>query len=136
MIGTNNPFNIRYSRSNKWLGQTGHRKGFCCFSDLKYGIRACAVLLKNYYQFFHLTTISKMIYRFAPPFENDTIAYIDFVAKHTKIPENYVIRSDDQFLRVLIAVSVYEGNPLDRATIYENLLYVNFNYPRYEEEDD
>lgn len=78
MIGNNNPFNIRYSKRNHWQGQIGQMRGFCEFEDLKFGIRACFVLLQNYIRK-GIDTPRKIINRFAPPVENPTGSYIRFV---------------------------------------------------------
>ena len=74
----NNPLNIRYSAKNEWLGQIGHRNGFCVFSEEKYGWRAGFVLLKNYYKK-GFRTVSQIIHRFAPASENPTSSYVSFV---------------------------------------------------------
>ena len=74
----NNPLNIRYSAKNEWLGQIGHRNGFCVFSEEKYGWRAAFVLLKNYYKK-GFRTVSQIIHRFAPASENPTSSYVSFV---------------------------------------------------------
>lgn len=74
----NNPLNIRYSTKNEWLGQIGHRNGFCVFSEEKYGWRAAFVLLKNYYKK-GFRTVSQIVHRFAPASENPTSSYVSFV---------------------------------------------------------
>ena len=74
----NNPLNIRYSAKNEWLGQIGHRNGFCVFSEEKYGWRAGFVLLKNYYKK-GFRTVSQIVHRFAPASENPTSSYVSFV---------------------------------------------------------
>lgn len=74
----NNPLNIRYSAKNEWLGQIGHRNGFCVFSEEKYGWRAAFVLLKNYYKK-GFRTVSQIVHRFAPASENPTSSYVSFV---------------------------------------------------------
>lgn len=75
---TNNPLNIRYSEYNKWRGQKGQYKGFCRFTNDKYGYRAAFILLRNYIRKGY-NTIDKIIYRFAPPSENDTYSYVRFI---------------------------------------------------------
>lgn len=80
MIGNNNPFNIRYNKRNKWIGQTGCKRGFCEFDSLKHGVRAAFVLLQNYIRR-DIDTPSKIINRYAPSKENPTDNYIAFVCK-------------------------------------------------------
>lgn len=80
MIGKNNVFNIRYNKRNHWQGQTGSFRGFCNFDTRDNAIRACFVLLVNYIRNGY-DTYRKIIYRFAPPKENDSEAYLNFVCK-------------------------------------------------------
>lgn len=79
-IITKNPFNIRYCSDNMWLGCIPNKdyKGFACFVDRIYGLRAGIVLLNNYRKR-GLSSVRSIVKRFAPPTENDTQAYIDFV---------------------------------------------------------
>ena len=80
MIGENNVFNIRYNKRNHWQGQTGSFRGFCNFDTRDNAIRACFVLLVHYIRNGY-DTYRKIIYRFAPPKENDSEAYLNFVCK-------------------------------------------------------
>ncbi len=80
MIGENNIFNIRYSKRNNWKGQTGQFRGFCNFDTRDNAIRACFVLLVNYIRSGY-DTYRKIIYRFAPPSENDSKGYLKFVCR-------------------------------------------------------
>ena len=69
MIGKNNPLNIRYVKRNCWKGldlDNPCRKGFCNFIDVRYSIRACAVLLMQTYRKKGLRTYAELINRFAP----------------------------------------------------------------------
>lgn len=76
----NNPLNIRYSTANNWKGQTGQQSGFCVFDTPENGIRAAMVNLKSYRKQ-GVVTIGDIISRWAPPTENNTQNYIDFVCK-------------------------------------------------------
>lgn len=84
----NNPFNIRNNHLNNWQGKINTNYAFEQFSSLDYGIRAGIKLLLNYHSKYELTTIEQIIHRFAPPFENDTENYIQWVSKQTGIPRN------------------------------------------------
>lgn len=55
------------------------RNGFCQFSSISYGIRALCRTLFSYHVKYGLNSVSEIISRYAPPSENDTAAYIDFV---------------------------------------------------------
>lgn len=76
----NNPGNIRYNSSIKWKGQIGENKGFCVFENSDYGLRAMILLLKRYINVYKLTTLEKIISRYAPSSENNTCGYISFVS--------------------------------------------------------
>ena len=91
----NNPFNIRYSAANNWRGQTGNDGAFCVFSDLKYGIRAGGVLLRNYLKAGN-NTIKKIITKFAPAADgNNTSKYIADVAAASGIGAETVLKDTD-----------------------------------------
>ena len=82
-IRNNNPGNIRYSAGTEWIGQTGQDPaGFVVFDTPEHGIRAITKVLRTYYYTHGITTISGMIYRYAPPSENDTLAYVQDIARH------------------------------------------------------
>lgn len=53
---------------------------FAVFSAPKWGFRALAVLLHNYAALYGCDTVRKIVNRFAPPTENNTNAYVDFVS--------------------------------------------------------
>ena len=113
MIGKNNPFNIRYSKRNRWRGQTGSTRGFCDFHTLYDGVRAAVYLVFKSYPHYGCTSLRDVISRFAPSNENDTEKYIAFVAKGAQIqPETDVICEP---ALVLYWMSRFEGNavPLD-----------------------
>ena len=75
----NNPLNIRHNPKNKWLGQIGSDNGFCVFKDRHHGFRAAFILLHTYYTIYGFRTIDAIIERWAPPEENPTANYINYV---------------------------------------------------------
>lgn len=77
----NNPGNIRKSHE-AWQGlsPTQTDPEFFQFIDLPHGIRAMAVILRNYQKLYNLRTPMQIISRWAPPSENDTEAYAKSVA--------------------------------------------------------
>lgn len=76
----NNPGNIRYNCLIKWKGQLCQNKGFCVFENLDYGLRAMILLLKRYINVYKLTSVERIISRYAPASENNTCGYISFVS--------------------------------------------------------
>lgn len=75
----NNPGNI--VKGPAWQGLAADQidTRFASFNDPSYGIRAMAVLLKNYSAQGY-NTVRKIINRYAPSSENNTAAYISSVA--------------------------------------------------------
>jgi len=112
-----NPLNIRYSKSNKWVGQTGQLKGFVVFKSQKYGLRAAIKLIQNYIKNGN-NTIEKIVSRWAPPNENDTKNYVEFVSKKTGLPKNYQIKNFADIANVLGAMSHMEGKPVPILSFY------------------
>ena len=102
----NNPFNIRYSSSNNWLGQIGNVNGFCKFSLPYYGVRAFALLYHTYLRTGR-DTISRFIRSYAPSAENNTGAYIRYVCNHLGFDPNYKLSLKD-FPIFACAVCTYE----------------------------
>lgn len=86
-IRNNNPGNIRKSGIN-WQGETACNSAFECFSNMFYGIRALVKNLKSYYFNRGLTTVGEIIYRWAPPSENDSDSYVNYVSGYMGIAPN------------------------------------------------
>lgn len=117
LVVTNNPFNIRHSSSNGWLGQIGSYCGFTRFDSIDYGIRAGIKLLINYYRFYGLNTPKSLISRFAPVIENNTSAYIEYVCSVLNFSNSdWPITTTNEFYLLCKAILWYESHyVLDRA---------------------
>lgn len=100
-----NPGNIRYNARNRWLGQTSPCQGFCSFRDMTYGMRALIVLLFNYIRK-GINTPSAIISRYAPPSENNTKRYIDYVV--SKVGTDKPIVTLQCFLDLVVAICIME----------------------------
>ena len=112
-IRNNNPGNIRWGEN--WLGlkQDGKEQdpSFCVFTSAIYGIRALARLLLNYQKLYDLDTPRKIISRYAPPNENQTLAYIQSVANQLCItPDGKVDLSEIRTLTVFIKAIIRHEN--------------------------
>lgn len=85
-IRNNNPLNIRISK-NQWLGKRAHNTdgAFEQFDTMLHGIRAGFVTLRSYMRKYNLHTIAKIISRWAPTNENNTVAYIKAVSQRSEI---------------------------------------------------
>ena len=121
MVGKNNPFNIRWNPRNQWKGlsQNPVNKGFCNFKDIKFGIRAAAYLLIVSYRKKGIKTYGEIIKRFAPPFENDTDKYIQFVCDSMKVFPFDGPTTRIRYAHLLHYMSIYEGNRVEVFDIFE-----------------
>ena len=116
-IRNNNPLNIRLS-SDRWQGQVLPQRGsgegaFCVFETMAYGWRAAFVILcRTYYKKYGLKTITDIIYRWAPPKENNTMAYIRRVSGYISIgPDRQLgdpATHPTQWMLLAVAMAVVE----------------------------
>lgn len=118
-IRLNNPGNIVYGE--QWRGMAADQKDprFITFLSPEYGIRALARVLLNYQRKHGLNTVEGIITRYAPPFENNTKAYVAAVARACNVEPNAVIDVAD-LLPVLVPAIIKHENgrqPYDQATI-------------------
>lgn len=94
-LRNNNPGNLR--PGDPWRGMIGENQGFIVFENIAWGIRALAIDLttkiSNGYD-----TIELIIFRYAPPYENDTLAYIAYVAGQMGIRQNQTLVASDPVL--------------------------------------
>ena len=116
----NNPFNIRVG--NNWQGEKDvPEKAFEEFTELDYGLRAGFILLRNYANNYSLTTIEQIVYRFAPPIENNTENYIRVVCKMTGYDRDQELNLWDKGVLLNLAgamIYMEQGiklSPLDKA---------------------
>lgn len=115
-IRNNNPLNIRVG--NNWQGEvsqpTDHT--FEQFKEMKYGVRAAFIILRNYINRHKLNTIPKVITRWAPSNENNTLAYIKAVEKYSLIDINDTLRFENkcQMINLFRAMCIVEnGREID-----------------------
>lgn len=93
-----NPGNIRLPRKenmekDRFIGELrpSRDKSFRTFVNMAYGYRAMHYLLRRYKNSYQLNTLEQMINRWAPPTENHTDAYIEFVAKRSGIGRDQIV---------------------------------------------
>lgn len=110
-IRNNNPGNIRKG-PKPWLGEIpGTDKEFCTFDTPEHGIRAMAVILRNYRRKYFLDTVREIISRWAPPHENDTGAYVDAVSGHLQVaPDDEVNVLDTPTMVLLLEAIIRQEN--------------------------
>ncbi|MGE0116830.1 MAG: structural protein [Dongiaceae bacterium] len=121
-IRNRNPGNIRKSR-DRWKGLAPAQTdpAFFVFDAPVWGIRAMAVILRNYRKRHGLKTLAQIIGRWAPAQENDTAGYVRMVAKAMRLhPRTVIDPQDPATLRDLIAAIIRHENgvqPYDPDTI-------------------
>ena len=121
-IRNRNPGNIRRGR-DRWKGLASVQTDpdFFVFETPLWGVRAMAVVLRNYQRKHGLNTIARIIRRWAPAGENDATAYVSAVAKRLGIePGARLDLGRVDTLRDLIAAIIRHENgfqPYDLDTI-------------------
>lgn len=124
-IRNNNPLNIRVG--SNWQGEVDHNTdgAFEQFKSLEYGIRAGFIILKKYMSGYNgltekFNTIEKIIKRWAPPTENNSLAYVRSVSEWTGIPSTQKISFSQRSYMVAIVdamIKVECGQAVDKAII-------------------
>jgi hypothetical protein len=114
-IRNNNPGNIRHSK-DKWHGASAEQpdKSFVKFDSMVWGVRALARTLITYIEKHGLETPAGIVSRWAPPNENDTIAYVQAVAAAMGMHPDDSIDSTSyrQMSRLVLAIIRHEnGDP-------------------------
>lgn len=83
-LRNNNPLNIEENGTD-WVGRAGDDGRFVIFETVEHGLRAAGRILRTYAKKYQLNTIAGIVSRWAPPVENDTQNYINFVSQKTGI---------------------------------------------------
>lgn len=125
-IRNNNPLNLRRS-SDQWLGMSPNQSdpSFVQFSSVLYGFRAAIINLATHIEkdskILLTTTISSEITRWAPPSENNTIAYIQQVCNITHLRYDHVLRIQDKptIVALIRAMAYVECSRLFPLSIIE-----------------
>jgi hypothetical protein len=98
-LRNNNPGNIRPGEN--WQGAISVNQNFIVFENVLWGIRALGTDIRtkinNGYN-----TIQKLITRYAPPFENNTTAYINAVSNYTGISPTATLQANQSTLKLLM----------------------------------
>lgn len=115
-----NPLNIRYSPHNDWVGKIPGDGVFERFSAIRYGVRAWCRLIRNYVRIHHCSTIRAIVNRFAPPVENDTLAYIRYV-EDVVGPVSVDILSENFMFRLCCAMWFIENGCYPSTTHYTEI---------------
>lgn len=130
-IRNNNPGNIREAASggDAWRGEraTDDDPAFEEFAEMRWGVRAAAIVFRNYQSKHGLRTTAQLVNRWAPPSENDTAAYINAVAKRVGVDAFAPINLGDpetcyRFLRAIFRHECgIAAEAIPEATIREGI---------------
>lgn len=118
-IRNHNPGNIERN-GIVWDGMSADQSSddrFVVFESPEWGIRAMAKILTSYRQR-GVVTLSAIINTWAPPFENNTAAYVNHVTQLTGIDANEPV-SESDYGHVISAIIAHENgiNPYSMTLI-------------------
>lgn len=99
-LRNNNPGNLRDS-GDAWQGMIGTNQGFVVFKDCSWGLRALSIDLRSKISDGY-NTLEELIYRYAPPSENDTEAYLDYMIGATLFSRSQALSANAATLKKLI----------------------------------
>lgn len=124
-IRNNNPGNIK-KNNIEWEGLSAIQTDntFFQFTDPIYGIRALTKILRTYRDKYDLKNIWAIINRYAPPSENDTEAYKNFVTKKTGLSMlKEIDNSVEGYFPVVKAIILMENGeqPYDDELILQGM---------------
>ncbi len=127
-IRNHNPGNIEVGE--KWRGVAStkdllpHQEGearFVVFERPEFGVRAITKIIQTYRVKYGLNTVRGIINRWAPPIENDTDAYVEFVSEFMGVdPDKTLDTSNVSVLNPLITAIIRHENteqPYSETTI-------------------
>jgi hypothetical protein len=111
-----NPGNVRPVRlPDRWVGEVGvdtaPQGPFSIFATEAHGWRAAGRVLITYQDRYTLRSVRSMLYRYAPPKENNTETYVASVCKALGVgPDDAVdVRQPRVMRQLLVAIAAVEG---------------------------
>ena len=105
----NNPGNIMQHAGTPFLGEvrSPHRR-LAAFKTIEHGIRAMVKIIRTY-QLKGYTTYRDIIYRYAPPVENNTRQYLNYVCSRCGTQPSDKVRASDE-KKLIAAICYYESH--------------------------
>ena len=93
------------------MSQEQTDREFIVFKSLEYGIRAAIKLIRRYVLHYSCDSVRKIIYRWAPPCENDTESYIAYVTTKVGIMESEHIKHNEmrKICKIISAMAQVES---------------------------
>ena len=106
----NNCGNLKFSKNRKWQGRVNTRtdETFEQFVQFRYGTLAMILLLTENIN--NGLTLRKIIYRYAPPIENDSSRYLTTVQTRSGLALDSVLKPDKQTLKGLVLAMTFVEN--------------------------
>ena len=123
-IRNKNPGNIKLGTNWDGLAAEQTDPTFCIFDEAVMGIRALQRILLTYRFTHKKATIDEIIYRWAPPSENSTDKYVEFVCKKlNKEKDVRLNNSMEDYLPLVKAIIQMENGmqPYDDELIVEGM---------------
>ena len=100
----NNPVDLRFAKQTEANGKD--KDDFATYPDAFSGWRSAHAQLRKYAR--DGLTLRKMIFKFAPPKENNTNAYVDFVVSEMHVDPD-ILMKDLSPLALAGVMAAYEG---------------------------
>ena len=109
-IRNNNPGNLERN-GVKWQGLSKRQMDsrFFQFDTPVMGIRAMMKVLLTYQRRHNLNTVRQIIYRWAPPHENNTLAYVTKVADALQVKPDAKIKVATHLVELATAIIQHEN---------------------------
>ena len=112
-----NPLNIR--RGSRWQGmeKVQNDPAFVQFRSMVFGYRAAFIIMRTYVQKHGCKTVRDIISRWAPPIENDTKRYAQFVANMADLkPDDPLplFSNTKKWVFLLMGMTLYENGGIKK----------------------
>jgi hypothetical protein len=130
-IRINNPMNL-VKTTIQWQGKTkGTETKFETFATVEQGIRAGVIDIVGDICIDGYNTITKLIKSYAPPSENDTVAYINVISKATGLDKNAILnpggKIDYNLLQKLVLGIIIHENGANAKIIPTSVIVDGIN---------
>lgn len=130
-IDRNNPGNIKKDKKGKWKNWAGIAAVqddpiFAIFDSQFWGIRAMARTVYTYSHRYGLNTPEQIIYRWAPPSDNNnTENYIAYIKQHMRVERNepVMINNPGELARLVRCMIGFENGNEYYGYFSDSLLY-------------
>lgn len=123
-LRNNNPCNLVKTGAT-WYGQTGHDGKFMRFETPEHGLRACAVMLKNYYTRNKIDTVEKIVQRMADVRVDNIPRYTRNLARLINVKPDQKINVIEKMPDILKALVFLENG---ENSLYTDNMFIPYTY--------